>query len=79
MYASLYDDINGKPDQSPTRTEFFFDDCALDRELHEITNIVFVSVMLIVNSLKAGQCNFYHALFKFVVPTTAPVPTTGED
>ena len=36
---------------------------ALYWELYAITNIEFFSVILIVNSLKTGQCNFYHALF----------------
>ena len=58
----------------------FFLMTALDWELYAITNTEFFSVFLIVNSLKTGQCNFYYALFfKFAVPTTAPVPTTGED
>ena len=36
---------------------------ALDWKLYAITNIEFFSVILIVNSLKTGQCNFYYALF----------------
>ena len=36
---------------------------ALDWELYAITNIEFFSAILIVNSLKTGQCNFYYALF----------------
>ena len=42
---------------------FFFSMTALDWELYAITNIEFFSVILIVNSLKTGQCNFYYALF----------------
>ena len=41
----------------------FFLMTALDWELYAITNIEFLSVILIVNSLKTGQCNFYYALF----------------
>ena len=42
---------------------FFFSMTALDWELYAITNIEFFSAILIVNSLKTGQCNFYYALF----------------
>ena len=42
---------------------FFFSMTALDWELYAITNIEFFSAILIVDSLKTGQCNFYYALF----------------
>ena len=50
---------------------FFFSVTALDWELYAITNIVFV--------WKLADVIFITHFFKFAVPTTAPVPTTGED